>query len=206
MQGILLWILQSFTIYVSPPPWDFNHFPTWWYWWNKGYIINECPLIQNQKQTTGNSCMRVWNEFCSIGNGMYIGHYSRQAKPKFFRCFVGSGPKFQWKKSWRPKILIKHLSLHFSGNISCPLSVCYLSSVKSEKNNPPRHHLALLSTSHEMCVLILKVMPPAVMVYCCFRHFLVLCNVKSYSCKIIRKCLNKNIEIGMYIFLNLIIS
>ena len=98
----------------------------------------------------------------------------RQAKPKFFRCFVGSGPKFQWKKSWRPKILIKHLSLHFSGNISCPLSVCYLSSVKSEKNNPPRHHLALLSTSHEMCVLILKVMPPAVMVYCCFRHFLVL--------------------------------
>ena len=100
--------------------------------------------------------------------------YYRQAKPKFFRCFVGSGPKFQWKKSWRPKILIKHLSLHFSGNISCPLSVCYLSSVKSEKNNPPRHHLALLSTSHEMCVLILKVMPPAVMVYCCFRHFLVL--------------------------------
>ena len=110
---------------IPPPPWDFNHFPTWWYWWDKGYIINECPLIQNQKQTTGNSCMRVWNEFCSIGNGMYIRHYSRQAKPKFFRCFVGSGPKFQWKKSWRPKILIKHLSLHFSGNISCPLCLLF---------------------------------------------------------------------------------
>ena len=110
---------------MYPPPWDFNHFPTWWYWWNKGYIINECPLIQNQKQTTGNSCMRVWNEFCSIGNGLYIRHYSRQAKPKFFRCFVGSGPKFQWKKSWRPKILIKNLSLHFSGNISCPLCLLF---------------------------------------------------------------------------------
>ena len=144
---------------------------TWWYWWNKGYIINECPLIQNQKQATGNSCMPVSNEFCSIGNGMYTRHH-REAKPKFFRCFVGSGPKFQWKKSWRSKILIKHLSLYFSGNISC-LPVYYLSSVKSEKNKSPRHRLTLLSTSHEMCVLILKVMPPAVMVYCCFRHFLV---------------------------------